>query len=397
MRVEDDETFQEFMESRNYRHNSIRLYTQILNKYFNFLEMTPTEAINEAKKEEMSGIWKTDRKVRKYLLHFLRQLRAEEKTHKTLELYMGTVRTFYHEYEIDLPKLNLKNNKKDIKRKTTEDIPSREHIIRALDFCDHRFKAIVLFMASTGMASADVRNLSLEDLYNSLELPLRLPVDLEMLKDFIKNNPGYCPIFNLNRVKTSVPFTTFCTPEALKYIIYYMETRKEPFTSADDKVFHGFDGKYGDNNFERKFREINDGAGFGWSGYSRFFTSHKLRKFFTSTLFRNELQETIIHWYIGHKIPENTESYFKAHVKSHRNKYMKLVPELTFLENVEAKYIKSEEFAEVSKHMTNQDNEISELKALLMKQNEKHEQEMQELNDRWIQDRDKELEDAHKK
>jgi integrase len=307
--------------------------------------MTPTELIRESKQEQIDNVWTTDRKVRKHLLSFLRQLRDEGKTHKTFQLYMGTVRTFYHEYDIDLPRLNLKNNKKNLKRQTITDIPTKEHIRLALDFCDHRYKAIILFMASTGMASVDVRNVTIQDFYNSLELSLRLPVDLDILKDFIKDNPGYCPIFfNLNRVKTGIPFTTFCTPEALKYIVHYIGTRKQPYLSGDDKLFHGFEGKYGNNNFERQFRIINDSAGFGWNGRSRFFTSHKLRKFFASTLYSSNLQELKIHWFMGHIIPESTESYFKANVKTHRLDYMRLVPDLTFTEKVETKTIESEEF-----------------------------------------------------
>ena len=63
---------------------------------------------------------------------------------------MITVRSFYSEFEIEIPKIRLKheNTKRMI---TTDDIVGKKHILRALEHCNLKYKSIILLMSSSGM------------------------------------------------------------------------------------------------------------------------------------------------------------------------------------------------------------------------------------------------------
>ena len=71
-----------------------------------------------------------DHKIKKYLNDFLRYLTDNKKSQNYIKSYMLTVRSFYIELEIELPKISFKieNGKKII---TTDNIVGKELILRA--------------------------------------------------------------------------------------------------------------------------------------------------------------------------------------------------------------------------------------------------------------------------
>lgn len=67
-----------------------------------------------------------------------------------------------------------------------------------------------------------------------------------------------------------------------------MRTREKPYELKNDTIF-GYENQQGGNSLENMIRRVNDNANFGWQGTSRFFTAHKMRKFFTTTLYANHV------------------------------------------------------------------------------------------------------------
>jgi integrase len=93
-------------------------------------------------------------------------------------------------------------------------------------------------------------------------------------------------------------------------------------------------------------RELNDKCGFGKQGRSRFFTSHKLRKYFATTLEANGMPHLMTRWLMGHSIESLTNSYFKPDIRQMKNRYIEMLPFLS-LEKVEPVGVETEDYKEL--------------------------------------------------
>ena len=80
---------------------------------------------------------------------------------------MVTIRSFYSEFEIGLPKSRIKqgNTKRII---TADDIVGKEHILKVLEHCNIKYKAIILLMSSGGMGRAEIIHLKYQDFLNAI-------------------------------------------------------------------------------------------------------------------------------------------------------------------------------------------------------------------------------------
>lgn len=118
-----------------------------------------------------------------------------------------------------------------------------------------------------------------------------------------------------------MPYITFNSPESNKAIVEYIldrERNNKTFKTSDERLFTTATGKpISDAAHSLLFRRLNQRAGLGYRSESRnFFTSHMLRKMFTTTLYKAGVDKLAIDWMLGHKINPITESYFKADVKT---------------------------------------------------------------------------------
>lgn len=79
---------------------------------------------------------------------------------------------------------------------------------------------------------------------------------------------------------------------------------------------------------------------------SRRFTSHKLRKLFTSILYKEGMDKLMIDWCLGHKVNPVTEAYFKANIEHLKREYRKRMHALT-LEKSRVRRVMSDEVREM--------------------------------------------------
>ena len=63
----------------------------------------------------------------------------------TVRNYIGIIKGFYMEYEIEIPRIRLK---KDTREESREDIPTADDIKFALKHANTKYKSIILLMAS---------------------------------------------------------------------------------------------------------------------------------------------------------------------------------------------------------------------------------------------------------
>lgn len=359
MDINEDKLYEDFVISKNYKTSSEISNYHHLNKYFNWIKKTPTKAIDEAEKDEDQRLRMKNRKIKAYLTNYLNFLIKENYSENYIKNAMGNIRTFYRYFDIELPRQTIRLQRAN-RKFTTDDIIQKKHIQKVLKFADPKWKAIITTMASSGMGSAELRSLTFHDFKNGLkEIGVKQSHNIDQIRRKVSKNRDALIIWQIARVKTNSPYFTFSTPEALSYIIEYLEQnqqygREYLFTSSTG-------GKITSSMMTYQFGKLNKLAGFDYIDGKRFFHSHGLRSFFASLLYKAGLPQLTIDFFLGHRIDKVTEAYFKADIPSLRQEYLKIIHEITFTEPVETRIITDEWRAKVEKERELESKRVKEL------------------------------------
>ncbi|MEN6291071.1 MAG: hypothetical protein ABFD07_03500, partial [Methanobacterium sp.] len=145
MNIKEDPHLTDFLENRHLKPASIDQYTRQLKQYCKFTEKTPTELIEEAEEEEEERIRMKNRKIKKYLQQYMAYLKKENKSPNYITNSIGTIKTFYKEFEIELPHIRCNIHDED-KLITIKDISTKEDIKKILKYANLRYAAIIKFM-----------------------------------------------------------------------------------------------------------------------------------------------------------------------------------------------------------------------------------------------------------
>ena len=109
------------------------------------------------------------------------------------------------------------------------------------------------------------------------------------------------------------------------------------------------------------FTTINRRCGFGKTGYHHYFSSHKLRKFFATTLTKHSVPKIYTDWMLGHKINRVDDSYFKIDIEALRDEYLRILPYLMFRERVEVHTLQSPEFKQLEEALEEKEQRLQVL------------------------------------
>lgn len=271
----NSELFFKFCKDRNIRESTKQGYVSTLQRYTNLHGCTIEELIKEAENDEKNRIPLKQRRLKKRLLDYRTYLLDSDLSANTVKTYFSKLKTFYKHYEIEIPHLpDVKyNSEYEI---NYMDLPTRENIRDALDISPLPFKALILFMSSSGTAKAETLSLTVNDFikgcseyYKSNKLSIILE-ELSTRNDIV-------PTIYLKRIKTDKYYYTFCSSEASNYIVRYLRTRRN--LKRSDKLF-----PFRDYSVTKRFQIINDRMGWGLKGNYRFFRTHTLRKFHASNI-----------------------------------------------------------------------------------------------------------------
>jgi integrase len=154
-----DQIMKDFLNNCNINDNTKVQYEIRIRSYCNFTKKTPTKLVDEATEEQNTSINLSNRKVRKYLLDFFDKLILNGKSENTIKAHLETITALYHANNIDIQNMG-DIFKKEFKPQILEELPTKEHIRKALKYCNLRDKAIILLQFSSGMSAAVVRNLT---------------------------------------------------------------------------------------------------------------------------------------------------------------------------------------------------------------------------------------------
>lgn len=338
--------------------NTRKNFLQGMRYFTDFVKKTPIELLDGAEDEIKNGILMRKRKIREYLLTFREWLKGQEYAPKTIHNHMVAIKSFYRSFDVDLPQLN---NKKSFKVLATEENGMRlekDNIKQILKHANIRNRAIILTMASSGLAQSDVLDLRIKDFKRGIDEKTNITT------------------LELRRIKTQCNFITFLSPEATKAVLEYLEYRnrvpkdtnqsiliaheKRRIRSDDNFLFckHDVPGRYLQtlNEKDRRlnaqglmdmFRELAKKTGLDTDkGVWQVARAHNLRKFFNSALLNNGADIFFTDYLMGHKIDQVHEAYFKADPKKLRDRYMRYLPYIA-LTDTETYILETEEYAQL--------------------------------------------------
>ncbi len=369
-----------FLQSRDLAEITAKQYKHVIKLYSNFINLSPSDFISEAEDEEEDRIRMRKRKINKYLFEFNEHLKSlDYLCVSTINEYNTKIRSFYGYYDIELPKMRPRNKKQKIE--SISDIPKKEDITYTLQFTNPKYKAIILLMASSGMGRSEILSLKINDFLKSIAAGYKLinikQFDIDELinlkEKITKNNELIIPTWNITRKKTNTPYTTFSSPESVAAIIEYL--RLSPPKNIEDSLFRSTrnpDKPITENGFSTYFYRLNERAGFGKPNHQNFFRSHNLRKFFTTVLYHNDLNQLSIDWLLAHKINRTTEAYFKSDTNKLKEQYTTCIKDLS-IEDVEVHTLKSPEFKKLEDELNTNKIEMKIMKEaieMLKTQNE---------------------------
>jgi len=356
MDISEDRKFKRFLQNRNIKPQTKRLYTDEIRFYCEFLDRKPSELIEEAINEEKSGLWVSERRIKEYLLDYKSYLIDKNYSNKNLIKKMTIVKSFYNEFEIQIPRIKLQNKHK---HETFEDLPTMDEIRKALKFANTKYQAIIFMMLSTGLRSIDIRHLKYSDFLNSLNGYVNLPkntfVPIDEVIDLLNKNPEEKILtWKIITQKNDSQIIIFTTPECVDALLLYLE--KNPPTHIDSPLFSSQmhkDKPISAKSFQNYFRYINDKCDFGRVGPYRKFHSHVLRKLFGTLLNADGMPHLSVERLLGHSVKDIVDAYIKVDENSLKQQYIEHMNVLS-LENIETRVLTTDdkkEFLEMKQEL----------------------------------------------
>jgi len=316
-----------YSSDRNIKSSTMEGYTSAIRKYEKFHAKSIEDLIAEAKSEE--GMPLNERKIKERLISFRKYLIKSDLSNRSAKTYFSKIKAFYRFHDVEIP--DIPNIRYDLDYQTNyKDLPTREHIKKAVEISEVGLQAMILFMASSGTAKAETLSLTVNDFLNATN-KYHEGGSIAGILDSLENM-NIVPVFYLKRIKTDKYYYTFCTPEATSYIIKYLKSRYKLKKSS--KLFD-----YSSSAVTAKFREINDSNGWGFKGRYRFFRPHALRKFHASNI---DLSSETVDELQGRGKREVHDAYIKTKPEALKKAYESKMANITILKTNEC--LKDDEF-----------------------------------------------------
>ena len=371
----------EWLDNLNAAANTEETYLHAMQAFIDFTGMTPEELIDEAETESRLGILMRHRKIKRHFIGFRKYLQDKGLADFSVKSRMTGVRSFYNSFELELPKLQGEKRKARVKE-GNKTIPKKEDLQEALKVCDPLEKAVLLVGVSSGLASNEISNLTIDQFKNGFDV-----------------NTGITTL-EITRGKTGVDHVTYMSPEASAAVIEYLKFRergakaattrrekqleKQKIISGDgylfilrqfsDEFLVTHDDKIRQltrDSIQKLFRSIADKANKNTKcGIYNFIRSHTMRKYFNSVLLNAGCDSFHSEFFMGHALDDTRGAYFRASPDKLKEVYKKYIPyltiqkELDLSESPEYQAIKSENDilrAETAKHIVER-QEIINLK-----------------------------------
>lgn len=378
MEIENDKKLLQWFNNSEIAKSTRISYLGFMRIFCECLRLSPTELIEESIKEIKAGKMPAERKIGGQIAKYKQCLKERGYAPKSFHIGISAVSSFYKSFDIPLPNGVIKT-KKAMPLKVNNNFLSKEDIVKLLTNAPNlREKAIILCMATSGMARNEIINLK--------------------VKDITLDDEGISAL-SIRREKVQVDYVTFISPEATQALKVYWEERdrlaagkesitveelkKSKFANADEtftnrKLFasklkvkpesyafvtYETGDKLSKSHFAGIFHSMAEKLGYAdGEGYIKT-RSHGLRKFFASTLEDNGFPKAKIDFMLGHTPSGNDFAYFHRNISLLKELYKLHLPYLTFEKTIEVRSLNTQD----SKRLEELDKENKELKTRLIK------------------------------
>lgn len=305
-----EELLKIFCSNRNIKYSTFKSYRSAIAKYEFFHDMDMGSLMDEAIVEEDEGISLKNRKIKGRLLDFRSFLLDSGLSISTVRTYFSRIKTFYRHFEIELPYLNdIKFDEEYLS--SYYDLPTRGDIRKVCSISSNAFRALVLFISSSGCAKAETLSLTVGDFVKASD-DYHDGGSIDDVLNCLIGRRDIVPAFYLKRIKTNKFYYAFCSPEASHHIVKYLISRKG--LSLDDRLFD-----FTDSSLIYSFKKVNDKLDMGFVGRYRFFRSHALRKFHASNI---DLSADIVDELQGRGKTRVREAYMKTNPRRLKEIYI---------------------------------------------------------------------------
>ena len=306
-----EELLKRFCSNRNIKYSTLKSYRSAIAKYEFFHDMAMGSLMDEAIVEEDEGISLKNRKIKSRLLDFRSFLLDSGLAISTVRTYFSRIKTFYRHFEIELPYLNdIKFDEEYLS--SYYDLPTRGDIRKVCSISSNAFRALVLFISSSGCAKAETLSLTVGDFVKASD-DYHDGGSIDDVLNCLIGRRDIVPAFYLKRIKTNKFYYAFCSPEASHHIVKYLLTREN--ISLEDRVFD-----FTDASLIYNFKKVNDSLDMGFVGRYRFFRAHSLRKYHASNI---GLSKDHIDELQGRAKTKVHEAYIKTNPKKLKEIYMR--------------------------------------------------------------------------
>jgi integrase len=290
------------------------------------------DLIDEAIIDEESDVPLKNRRIKKRLLDFRAFLLDSDLSIGTVRTYLSRIKTFYRHFEVELPYLNDISLDEEY-LSSYGDLPSKKDIWRACEISSIAFRAVILFISSSGCAKAETLSLTVGDFIRATE-DYHDGGSIDDVLECLENHKDIVPTFYLKRVKTNKFYHAFCSPEASFYIVKYLLSREN--LTLEDKLFD-----FTDSSLIYNFKKVNDKLGLGFVGRYRLFRSHSLRKYHASNI---GLSNECIDALQGRAKTKVHEAYIKTNPKKLKEIYISAMHNvMVYDEWIESNAVEKEE------------------------------------------------------
>ncbi|KKG07014.1 tyrosine-type recombinase/integrase [Methanosarcina mazei] len=331
----NDQTIKNWLDDINARPSTRKNFTSSMAMYTEFTGLTPAQLLEEAEKD--AGLPVKERKLKRRIVSFRVHLQEQEISEHTVRSRLTAVKSFYSANEILMPKIKFE---KPTTLSENDIIPTKEDLQDCLSICDPLEKAVILTGISSGLASNELRSLKLQQFLDGYD-----------------KDTGITKLPNMYRKKTKAKFTTFLSPECSKAILEYIEYRNRPtkgqgivkqqqrekqyttknsylfiVKSVPDTYLETRDEeirKMGENALFNLYKGISEKARKNTDKGYNFIRSHTMRKYFNNTLISEGCDSFYREYWMGHKLSDTQEAYFRVNVQAQKELYKKYIPYLT--------------------------------------------------------------------
>lgn len=378
----DETIYSEWFTKKNLAKGTRGTYRVSAEDFKKFVGLSLSEIIDKAEEEEESGIRLRKRSVNKYLIGYKAYLEEKNYAPGTLNNKMAAILSLFQAFDIQVPKINLP--KGDISlEKNFKKPPTRKQIQTMISVANARDRALIYFLALTGTASNEARNLTVKNFLDAAGEAIGKKIsDLDKLFEYEDEILKEILTLTMVRQKVNYRYQTFIPPEASHAIISYLKERKfnrNPNRHIKDIDGHLFITNTGDpmsrTGVGTAIKRVGKLAGFeSESGSFCFWRPHSLRKYFISAISNHLGDHILADYLVGHKISNVRRAYWIMEPEVLKERYLIALPYLSIdginvidIETKEVRKIKTQNklLREELEDIRNKISDVREIKEVL--------------------------------